>query len=144
MYNPSQPTLNYYKHSPESLLSLAILHLPFIKIYLIKIPAVVSTCSYQKQHQLKYLTWLSQWNETALESDSGQILDIHQKGGSCLTSLAVKTLCRSHVNLFAVCVEKTQTKQLRQMNVHTDLHSNMLLQNIQSVSARITTWRWEG
>lgn len=89
-------------------MSLAILHLqPTTPRSL----PVVSTHSYQRQHQLKYLIWpipdrkAPPWNLIQVR----QMLEEHQKkrggGGSCRPLLLVRT-AYSHVNLSLLFVLK--------------------------------------
>lgn len=98
-------------------MSLAILHLqPTTPRSL----PVVSTHSYQRQHQLKYLIWpipdrkAPPWNLIQVR----QMLEEHQKkkggGGELSATSPSQNSVLSRKPFFAVCVEKAQTKQLRE------------------------------
>lgn len=98
-------------------MSLAILHLqPTTPRSL----PVVSTHSYQRQHQLKYLIWpipdrkAPLWNLIQVR----QMLEEHQKkkggGGQLSATSPSQNSVLSRKPFFAVCVEKAQTKQLRE------------------------------
>lgn len=100
-----------------SLMSLAILQVQLIKSTSLRSRPVVSTYSYQKQHQLKYLIWPFPTRSLIRDRSWTDIKD-----GSCPPLLLVKIVC-SHVNLFVVCVEKAQTKQLRERGWEMSKHT---------------------